>query len=180
MDDKGKILRIKPIEYFTSFPLIPKPDGSIYAMGFGLLLGPLNLGVNSIINQLLDAGTIRNLTSGFISKGLRLKIGETSFSPGEWKVVNATGEALRDGIFPLPQNEPSPVLFQLLGMLIQSGNQLASIAEIFVGKMPGQNTPATTTQETVQQGMAVFTAIYKRVYRSLKQEFKKLYRLNKP
>jgi chaperonin GroES len=45
--------------------------------------------------------------------------------------------------------------------------------------MPGQNTPATTTQETIQQGMAVFTAIYKRVYRSLAQEFKKLYRLNR-
>jgi hypothetical protein len=64
-------------------------------------------------------------------------------------------------------------------MLITSGNQLASIAEIFVGKMPGQNTPATTTQETVQQGMAVFTAIYKRVYRSLAQEFRKIYNLNR-
>jgi hypothetical protein len=45
--------------------------------------------------------------------------------------------------------------------------------------MPGQNTPATTTQETVKQGMAVFTAIYKRVYRALEQEFKKLFRLNR-
>jgi hypothetical protein len=67
----------------------------------------------------------------------------------------------------------------LLNMLITSGNQLASIAEIFVGKMPGQNTPATTTQETVKQGMAVFTAIYKRVYRSLMAEFKKIHRLNR-
>lgn len=179
MDDDGNVLRIKPIEYFTAFPFIPNPDGSIYAMGFGLLLGPLNKAVNTLINQLVDAGTLNNLQSGFIAKGLRLKVGETSLAPGEWKVVNATGDSLKDGIFPLPSKEPSNVLYQLLGMLIQSGNQLASIAEIFVGKMPGQNTPATTTQETVQQGMAVFTAIYKRVYRSLKEEFKKLYRLNK-
>ncbi|MHB8603497.1 MAG: hypothetical protein ACYC9R_12760, partial [Nitrosotalea sp.] len=80
---------------------------------------------------------------------------------------------------PLPVKEPSSTLFNLLNQLIQSGNQLASIAEIFVGKMPGQNTPATTTQETIQQGMAVFTAIYKRVYRSLAKEFKKIYRLNR-
>jgi chaperonin GroES len=67
----------------------------------------------------------------------------------------------------------------LLQMLITSGNQLASIAEIMVGKMPGQNTPATTTQETVKQGMAVFTAVYKRIYRALASEFGKVYRLNR-
>ena len=105
-------------------------------------------------------------------------MGEATLAPGQWKVVNATGDDLSKSIYPLPSKEPSAVLMQLMNLLIQSGNQLASIAEIFVGKMPGQNTPATTTQETVQQSMAVFTAIYKRVYRSLDAEFKKLYRLN--
>lgn len=178
-DDKGKIVRIVPVEYFTAFPFIPNPDGSIYALGFGLLLGPMNESVNSIINQLIDAGTLNNLQSGFIGKGLRIKAGVTTLQPGEWKVVNATSEDLARGIFPIPTKEPSAVLLNLLNMLITSGNQLASIAEIFVGKMPGQNTPATTTQETVKQGMAVFTAIYKRVYRSLSEEFKKIYRLNR-
>jgi chaperonin GroES len=177
--DKGKIARIVPVEYFTAFPFIPNPDGSIYALGFGLLLGPMNESVNSIINQLIDSGTLNNLQSGFIGKGLRLRMGVTTLQPGEWKVVNASSEDLAKGIFPLPTKEPSGVLFNLLNMLITSGNQLASIAEIFVGKMPGQNTPATTTQETVKQGMAVFTAIYKRVYRSLCEEFKKIHRLNR-
>ena len=177
--EKGKIIRIVPVEYFTAFPFIPNPDGSIYALGFGLLLGPMNESVNSIINQLIDSGTLNNMQSGFIGKGLRLKMGVTSFQPGEWKVVNATSDDLGRGIFPLPTKEPSGVLLNLLNMLITSGNQLASIAEIFVGKMPGQNTPATTTQETVKQGMAVFTAIYKRVYRSLSAEFKKIHRLNR-
>lgn len=177
--EKDAIVRIKPIEYFTAFPFIPNPDGSVYGLGFGLLLGPLNESVNTLINQLVDAGTLSNLQSGFIGKGLRLKIGDTTLRPGEFKVVNATGEDLSKSIYPMPVREPSSVLFQLLNMLITSGNQLASIAEIFVGKMPGQNTPATTTQETIQQGMAVFTAIYKRVYRSLTQEFRKLYRLNR-
>jgi chaperonin GroES len=178
-NDKGKIIKIKPVEYFTDFPFIPNPDGSIYGIGFGILLGPLNESANTIINQLVDSGTLNNLQAGFIGKGLRIKMGATGFQPGEWKAVNATGDDLSKNIFPLPTKEPSAVLMSLLQMLITSGNQLASIAEIFVGKMPGQNTPATTTQEAVQQGMAVFTAIYKRVYRSLDKEFKKLYRLNK-
>jgi chaperonin GroES len=178
-EDGKKIIKITPVEYYTDFPFIPNPDGSVYALGFGLLLGPLNESANTLINQLVDAGTLSNLQSGFIGKGLRLKIGDTTLRPGEFKVVNATGEDLSKSIYPMPVREPSNVLFQLLNMLITSGNQLASIAEIFVGKMPGQNTPATTTQETIQQGMAVFTAIYKRVYRSLTKEFKKLYRLNR-
>lgn len=176
---KDKISRIEPIEYFTDFPFIPNPDGSIYALGFGVLLGPLNESSNTLINQLVDSGTLNNLQAGFIGKGLRLRMGQTSLQPGEFKVVNATGEDLQKSIFIMPTKEPSNVLMALLQMLIQSGNQLASIAEIFVGKMPGQNTPATTTQETVQQGMAVFTAIYKRVYRSLSKEFKKIFWLNK-
>jgi len=178
-NEKDEIILIQPVEYFTPFTFIPNPDGSIYGLGFGLLLGPLNESVNSLVNMLVDAGSLSNLQGGFIGTGLRLKMGPSQFSPGEWKVVPTSGQALKDSIFPLPVKEPSAVLFQLMTFLITAGNQLASIAEIFVGKMPGQNTPATTTQETIQQGMAVFTAIYKRVYRSLDQEFRKLYRLNK-
>lgn len=176
---KGKILYIKPVEYFTAFPFIPNADGSIYACGFGMLLGPLNESINTNINQLTDAGTMANMSGGAIGKNLRIKQGQMQIGPGKWTVVNASGEDLAKNFFPWPVKEPSAVLMSLLQMLIQSGNQLASIAEIFVGKMPGQNTPATTTQETVQQSMAVFTAIYKRVYRSLASEFKKFYRLNR-
>jgi chaperonin GroES len=178
-DDKGKVIRIVPVEYFTDFPFIPNPDGSIYALGFGMLLGPMNEAVNTITNQLIDAGTMANLQAGFIGRNLRIKGGQVQFTPNEWKVVNASGDELQKSIYPLPTKEPSTVLFQLLNLLISSGNQLASIAEIFVGKNPGQNTKATTTQEMVTQGMAVFTAIYKRVYRSLQKEFKKIFRLNR-
>ena len=178
-NEKGEIIQIKPVEYFTDFPFIPNPDGSIYACGFGMLLGPLNEAINTVINQLLDAGTLNNMSGGFVGKNLRIKMGQTQIRPGEWKVVNATGDDMKNSFYPIPTKEPSNVLMSLLQMLIQSGNQLASIAEIMVGKMPGQNTPAGTTQEAVQQSMAVFTAIYKRVYRSLEKEFKKIFRLNR-
>lgn len=174
----GDVIGFKPKTYYTKFGFIPNPDGSFYDLGFGHLLGPINESVNTIINQLVDAGTLSNLQSGFIGKGLRVKMADQPFKPGEWRAVNATGEDLNKQIVPLPVKEPSTVLMTLLGTLITSGKELASVAEIFVGKMPGQNTPATTTMATIEQGMKVFTAIYKRVYRALAKEYKKVFCLN--
>lgn len=177
-NDDGKLVAIKPIQYFTKFGFIPNPDGSFYDIGFGVLLGPINESVNTLINQLIDSGTLNNMQSGFLGKGLKIRMGETKFQPGEWKAVNSTGDDLKKQIIPLPSKEPSAVLYQLMGSLITSGKELASVAEIFVGKMPGQNTPATTTMATIEQGMKVFTAVYKRIYRSLAEEFQKLFDLN--
>lgn len=173
-----KVVKITPTQYYTKFSFVPNPDGSFYSIGFGMLLGPLNESVNTLINQLIDAGTISNLQSGFIGKGLRIKSGDTAFRPGEWKPVNATGDDLRKQIVPLPAKDPSSVLFQLMTALTTSAKELASVAEIFVGKMPGQNTPATTTMASIEQGMKVFTAVYKRIYRSLQAEFYKIYELD--
>lgn len=177
-NDDGDLICIEPVEYYTKYGFIPNPDGGFYDIGFGHLLGPINESTNTVINQLIDAGSLANLQAGFIGKGLRLKLGEERFKPGEWKTVNATGDDIKKQIFPLPTKEPSDVLFKLLGLLIESGRELASVAEIFTGKMPGQNTPATTTQATIEQGMKVFTAIYKRTYRALAKEFRKVFRLN--
>ena len=178
-NSKGKIIKIEPFCYFTKFPFIPNPDGGFYDIGFGHLLGPINESVNTLINQLIDAGTLNNMQAGFIGKGLRIKGGDYSLSPGEFKWVNSTVDDLKKQIMLMPTKEPSNVLFQLMGSLIQSGKELASVAEIFVGKMPGQNTPATTTMASIEQGMKVFTAVYKRVYRSLDKEFKKVFKLNR-
>jgi len=178
VSEDGKIQKIDAIQYYTKFSFIPNPDGGFYDIGFGLLLSPLNEAVNSLINQMIDSGTLNNLQGGFLGKGLKLKMGENRWMPGEWKTVTSTADDLRKQVIPLPTKEPSAVLFQLMGTLITSSKELASVAEIFTGQMPGQNTPATTTMATIEQGMKVFTAVYKRVYRSLKSEFKKLFELN--
>ena len=175
---KEKIIKITPVEYFTKFGFIPNPDGSIYDLGFGLLLGGINESVNTLTNQLLDSGTLNNLQAGFLGRGIRVRSGGTRFLPGEWKPVDFVGDDIKKHIFPLPTKEPSEVLFKLLDALVTSGKELASVAEIFVGKMPGQNTPATTTMATIEQGLKVFTAIHKRLYRALGKEYQKLFRLN--
>ena len=179
INEKKKVVSIEAIQYYTKYSFIPNPDGGFYDIGFGRLLGPINESANTIINQLVDAGSLSNLQSGFIGKGLRMKMGESAFTPGEWKAVNATGDDIKKQVFPLPVREPSQVLLALLELLLKAGKELASVAEIMTGKMPGQNTPATTTMASIDQGMKVFTAVYKRVYRSLAKEFRKIYKLNK-
>ena len=176
--DDGTILRIKAEQYFTKYPFVPSPDGGFYDLGFGVLLGPLNESINTIINQLVDAGTMANTAGGFLSRGVKLRGGNTPFTPNEWKHVDATGDDLRKGIVPLPVREPSQVLFTLLGMLINYGERIGGSVDILTGQNPGQNTPAETSRTMAEQGMKIFSGIFKRTYRSLKDEFRKLYRLN--
>lgn len=176
-----EIAKIEPVNYFTKFPFIPSPDGSFYDIGFGQLIGPLSEVIDTNINQLLDAGTASNLQAGFLSDGVNInngKRGPVRFDLGEFKPVKVpAGMSLRDAIYQLQFPGPSPVLFSLLGTLIDSAKEITSVQDIMTGDAPANET-ATTTLARIEQGMKVFTAIYKRIYRSLKQEFKKLYRLN--
>lgn len=177
-DKKGKLLSIKAEQYFTKYPFVPSPDGGFYDLGFGVLLGPLNESINTIINQLVDAGTLANTAGGFLSRGIKLRGGNSTFTPMEWKHVDTTGDDLHKGIVPLPVREPSQVMFTLLNLLINYGERVGGSVDILTGQNPGQNTPAETTRTMAEQGMKVFNGIFKRTYRSLKQEFRKLYRLN--
>ena len=177
-NNKGKVLCITPENYFTKFPFIPSPDGGFYDLGFGVLLGPLNQSIDTIINQLIDAGTMSITAGGFLSRGIKIRGGNTNFAPLEWKHVDSTGDDLRKGIVPLPVREPSQVMFTLMGMLINYGERIGGSVDILVGENPGQNTAAETTRTMAEQGQKIFSGIFKRTYRSLAQEFKKLYRLN--
>ncbi len=177
-NEKGQIVNIKPESYFTKYSFIPSPDGGFYDIGFGILLGPLNESINTIINQLVDAGTMANTAGGFLSRGIKIRGGDYTFAPLEWKHVDSTGEDLAKGIYPLPVREPSQVLYTLLGTLVNYGERIVGSTDIMVGENPGQNTPATTSMTMVDQGMKVFTGIFKRIYRALNEEIKKVYRLN--
>jgi len=179
-NDKGELVKIIPSQYFTKYGFIPALDGSIYDIGFGSLLYPLNEAINSTINRLLDAGTLSNMQSGWIDRSIRQKTGVASFKPGEWKKTETSSLQgnLRDKILPLPTKEPSNVLFLMLGLLIEAGKEISSVKDIMTGSSPGANIPATTILAMIEQGLKVFGAIYKRVYRSFGQELKQLYNLN--
>jgi len=174
-----QIARITPKEYFTKYGFIPSPDGSIYDIGFGILLGPTNRAVNSLLRQLIDAGTLSNAQGGLLARSVRVKGGRIQVTPGRWVRTEASPEDLRKGVFPWPVKDPSNVLFSLLSLLIDAGQKIGSTPEIMMGKNPGQNQPATTTMAVLEQGLQVFSAIYKRAYRSLTEELRKYYKLNR-
>lgn len=175
----GELLRIVPEHYFVDFHFIRNPDGGYYSIGLGSLLAPINESINSIINQLIDSGSLANMQSGFVGKGLRLKNGQISVKNGQWTVLDtATGTDLKNNIVPLPTKEPSPTLFNLLGLLIEAGKDIASVNDVLQGKQPAQNVPATTVLTLVEQGLKVYNSVVKRIYRSMRKEFKRLFALN--
>jgi chaperonin GroES len=173
-----EILKIKSTEYFTKYGFIPAPDGGIYDLGFGTLLGPINESVNSGINQILDAGTMHNSNGGFLGRGVKIRGGMYTIAPFQWVRVDSTGDDLRKSMVPFPTKEPSDVMFKLLGLLIEYADRIAGTTDPMVGVNPGQNTPAETSRNTMEQGMKVYSGIYKRIWRSMKEEFKKLHQLN--
>lgn len=176
---KAEILSIKPVHYFTKFGFIPAPDGSFYDVGFGTIQRPIVESINTMLNQLIDSGTLQNSASGFVSRSSRMKKGDMKFKPFEWKQIDVVGGNLRDAIVPLPVQAPSNVLFSALQLLINYSERMFSVSEMMTGQTPGQNTPATTSMAALEQGMKVYSGIFKRMYRSLKDEFKKIYELNK-
>lgn len=179
LNAKGEIAKIDAIDYWTKFAFMPNPDGGSYDVGLGLLLNPINESVNTILNQIFDAGTLANTGGGFIGNGLKMKGGKASFVPGEFKPVDVSGGKIADNVYHMQFPGPSAVLFNLLGLLIDAGKDISSVKDILTGDQQGANQTATTTLALIEQGQKVFSAIYKRVHRALRQEFKKLYRLNK-
>jgi len=177
-NDNGEVVDAPQLQYFTKYGFVPNPDGGSLDLGLGKLLGPTNHAVNTLINQLIDAGTKANMGGGFLGRGIRMKGGALKFTMGEYKRVDTPGQDLARNIVHLPTNEPSGVLFNLLGLLINAGQRLASTLDSQVGENPGQNQKATTSAIVQEQGQKIFNGIYKRNHRSLKRELKKLFYLN--
>lgn len=175
----GKIAKVIPVQYYTKYDFMPNKEGGIYGIGFGQLLKPINESVNATLNMLIDAGHLQNTGGGFIGKNMSMHSGSVSFRPGEYKIVNAIGQSIRDSVVPLVHQGPSTVLLTLLGTLIEAGKDISSVKDVLAGELKAQTMSPTVFMALVEQGLKVFTAIYKRIHRSLKDEFEKLYRLNR-
>lgn len=173
-----EVLRIERDRYFTKYGFIPAVDGSFYDIGFGKLLDDLSATIDTTINQMLDAGTLQNAQGGFIGAGVNMRSGSMKFRIGEWKRVDVSGGTLRENIVPLNLQGPSPVLFNLLGLMIDFAKGVTSVQDIMTGDA-GSNQAVGTTLARIEQGMKMFTAIYKRIHRSFGQELKILFRLNR-
>jgi hypothetical protein len=159
------------INYFVHFKFLP----GLGFYGFGLIhmIGGLSRTATSALRQLLDAGTLANLPAGFKTRGIRVRDDAQPLQPGEFRDVDAPGGNIRDSFMQLPYKEPSQTLLQLMGIVVQAGQRFASIADSQVGDM-NQQAAVGTTVALLERGSRVMSAIHKRLYVGLKQEFKLL------
>ena len=159
------------INYFVHFKFLP--GLGFYGLGLIHMIGGLSRTATAALRQLLDAGTLSNLPAGFKQRGVRVKDDAQAIQPGEFKDVDTPGGNLKDAFVFLPYKEPSQTLLQLMGIVVQAGQRFASIADMQVGD-GNQQAAVGTTVALLERGSRVMSAIHKRLYVSLKQEFKLL------
>ena len=159
------------INYFVHFKFLP--GLGFYGLGLIHMIGGLSRTATSALRQLLDAGTLSNLPAGFKQRGVRVQDDATAIQPGEFKDVDTPGGNLKDAFVFLPYKEPSQTLLQLMGIVVQAGQRFASIADMQVGD-GNQQAAVGTTVALLERGSRVMSAIHKRLYVSLKSEFKLL------
>ena len=161
----------KKVQYFVHFKFLP----GLGFYGFGLIhmIGGLSRTATVALRQLLDAGTLSNLPAGFKQRGVRVRDDAQPLQPGEWRDVDAPGGSLRDAFYNIPYKEPSQTLLQLMGIVVQAGQRFASIADNQVGD-GNQQAAVGTTIALLERGSRVMSAIHKRIYNALKEEFKLL------
>ena len=161
----------KKIQYFVQFKFLP--GTGFYGFGLIHMIGGLTRTATAALRQLLDAGTLANLPAGFKSRGIRVRDDAQPLQPGEFRDVDAPGGNIKDQFMPLPFKGPDQTLLALMGVVVQAGQRFASIADAQVGDM-NQNAAVGTTVALLERGSRVMSAIHKRLYVGLKQEFKLL------
>jgi hypothetical protein len=158
-------------EHFVHYQYMP----GLGFYGFGLIhmIGGLAKSATSLLRQLVDAGTLSNLPGGLKSRGLRIKGDDTPIMPGEFRDVDVPGGAIRDNIAFLPYKEPSNVLYQLMGDIVEEGRRFASAADVKASDMNGE-APVGTTLAILERSMKVMSAVQARLHASMRVELRLL------
>ena len=154
------------------------PGLGFYGTGLIHLIGGLAKSATSILRQLIDAGTLSNLPAGLKARGLRIKGDDSPLMPGEFRDVDVPGGAIRDSIAFLPYKEPSSVLYQLLGNIVEEGRRIGSVADVQVGNLNPQ-APVGTTLALMERSMKVMSGVQARLHAALKNELRILAKIVK-
>ncbi|HBY85249.1 MAG TPA: hypothetical protein DEO86_05175 [Colwellia sp.] len=156
------------INFFVQYKFLP--GLGFYGLGLSHMIGGISKASTSILRQLIDAGTLANLPAGFKARGMRIRDEDEPLQPGEFRDIDTTGGSLKENLIPLPIKEPSNVLMQLLGILVDSGKRFAAIADTNIGDANGAM-PVGTTVALLERGTKVMSAIHKRLHYAQKLEF---------
>lgn len=178
-NSKGKIKSIDPCNYFADYHFISSPRNQFFCIGFGTLLLDINEMSNSMLNQILNCGTLSMTQGGVYSKDCGLRNDDFNVEPGEWIAAdNPSGNDISKSFMPFNYAPPSPVTFQTLEMLINAGKELTSSTEALTGMQDTTNVSPNAIYAVIQQGLKVFIAIQRRYMRGNKKELAIIMKLN--
>lgn len=166
----------RELDWIVEFPFIPWRGA--YPIGLTHMIGGLSGAATGALRALLDSAHIQNVPTLLKLKG---GPGGQTLNVQPTEVVEMEGGALVDDVrklaMPLPFNGPSPVLFQLLGFLVDAGK---GVVQTSFEKLSDQNPnqPVGTTMALIEQGMVVFSSIHSRLHNAMARCFKILHRIN--
>lgn len=161
----------RKLQHFVHYDFVPALG--FYGLGLAHLVGPSAKAATSLLQQLVDAGTLSNLPGGLKDRNLRITRPDDPIGPGEWRDVDTNLGTLKESLMPLPAKEPSTVLFNLMAAIVEDGRRFASMADLKVSDM-NQEAPVGTTLAIMERALKMQSAVEQRVHAGLKQEFKLL------
>ena len=165
------------LQWFVEFPFVPWRGA--YPIGLPHMVGGLSAAATGALRALLDSAHISNSQTmlklkGGSKGGQSLEIQPTQVMEIEGGLA---ADDIRKLVMPLPYNQPSPVLFQLLGFLVDAGRSV--IRTTFDDVADGNpNAPVGTTLAKLEQGMVVYSAIHARLHNAMARLLGILHRLN--
>jgi hypothetical protein len=166
------------LDWIVEFKFIPWRGA--YAVGLPHLIGGLSAALTGALRALLDSAHINNSPTMLKLKGGKMSGQSIVVEPTQvTEIEGAPGvDDVRKIAMPMPFNQPSPVLFQLLGWLTTAAKGVVTTAEEKIADVTS-NAPVGTTQALIEQGAAVFSAIHARLHTSQARVLKIIGRLNR-
>lgn len=169
--------KLTKLDWIVEFKFIPWRGA--YAIGLPHLIGGLSAALTGSLRALLDSAHISNSQTMLKLKGGRISGQSDRIEPTQ--VVEIEGSPGVDDVrklaMPLPFNQPSSVLFNLLGFLTDAAKGVVTTAEEKIGDV-NANAPVGTTQALIEQGAKVFSSIHARLHRSQAKSLAILSRIN--
>jgi hypothetical protein len=169
--------KFEKLDWYVEFKFIPWRGA--YAIGLPHLIGGLSAALTGALRALLDAAHINNSQTLLKLKGGR--IGGQSDRIEPTQVVEIEGapgvDDVRKIAMPMPFNQPSSVLYNLLGWLTTAAKGVVTTAEEKIGEA-NNNMPVGTAQALIEQGAKVFSSIHARLHRSQAKSLAIVSRIN--
>ena len=166
------------LDWLIEFKFIPWRGA--YAIGLPHLIGGLSAALTGALRALLDSAHINTAPTMLKLKGAKISGQSTVIEPTQVsEIEGAPGvDDIRKIAMAVPFNQPSPVLFQLLGWLTAAAKGVVTTAEEKIADA-SNNMPVGTAQALIEQGSVVFSSIHSRLHDSQRRVFKVLTRLNR-